>query len=337
MALQGDLDTFTLPDVLRLLAGTGKTGHLDVQNDSTTGDVWIRDGQLVGGSASSSPHAHRPAEVVFELLRMSGGTFVFDDTAEPATGEHRAGVEDVIGEAEALVAEWDDVERVVPSVDRWVTLTPEIGPEGVDISQAQWSTLAAVGGGVTVRDLGERFELTDLDILKRVKDLVEGGLVDLAEDAPAGARSTSVDDHDLAVLSADDGPVVLESSADALLPEPLPDAGTSFAGDLDDLTTVDGRDGEGGPQSGETAEVAHAPDPTSAPETTFGSEPAVGTEAAFGSDPLPEPAAAAGAAPAADAGAGFPDAPPHDDAAPDDIESDEERGSLLKFLSTVKP
>ena len=41
MALEGSLDAFGLPDVLRLLAATAKTGCLYVGGDRASGHVWV--------------------------------------------------------------------------------------------------------------------------------------------------------------------------------------------------------------------------------------------------------------------------------------------------------
>src|SRR3954466_6067627 len=87
VALQGDLSSFTLPDVLRLLAGTGKSGSLEVSSPPATGEVWLREGGVVGGMVSTAPHAVRPADVVLEQLRLDGGTFVFDDNEDIDDGE----------------------------------------------------------------------------------------------------------------------------------------------------------------------------------------------------------------------------------------------------------
>src|SRR5919106_1274303 len=51
LALQGTLDTFSLPDVLRLLATTAKTGRLRIDGDRGQGSVWLRDGSIVDADA----------------------------------------------------------------------------------------------------------------------------------------------------------------------------------------------------------------------------------------------------------------------------------------------
>ncbi|HEX2575492.1 MAG TPA: DUF4388 domain-containing protein [Aquihabitans sp.] len=363
MALQGDLASFALPDVLRLLAGTGKTGRLAVASRTGSGEIWVLDGELVGGTATTSPHAERPADVVFELLRGEGGSFVFDDGEQLVEGGERSSVADALQAAEALVAEWAEVEAVVPSMDASVTFAPEIDGDEVTLAADQWAVLAALGAGTSVRGLGAQLEVTDLVASRRVKDLVERGLVVLGEpiaetaDVDVESYEVSFDepfDHgdatplagghvrDLALLSAEDGPVVLESRDDALLPEPLPGEGTSFAGELHASGAVDGR----------SDDAAAAVDPTfdaePAPSSWGGHEPFGGpTDAAAApgwdapSFDAPSfdapPAEATYASPVAEAeGEHVAEAGEHDGEGAADADGDD-RGSLLKFLSSVKP
>lgn len=252
MALQGDLHSFALADVLRLLAGTTKTGRLDVAGDAGNGEVWFDRGDLVGGEVTTSPHATSSADVVFEMLRFENGTFRFDEGEVPPDTVERSDVDDAIAAAEDLLVRWVAIEAVVPSVHSWVSLVESVDADTITVSGDQWRLLAAIAGGSTPRRLGDRFELTDLESCAAVRDLVELGLVEVGESLEPTVTYDAVDiepptdpvaddDDDVFHLSAEDGPVVLETRDDALLPEPLPGEGTSFVGELDGLGTVDGR------------------------------------------------------------------------------------------------
>ncbi|MGH2685947.1 MAG: DUF4388 domain-containing protein, partial [Actinomycetota bacterium] len=50
MALQGTLDTFALPDVLRLLASTAKSGCLRVRGSRGEGEIWFESGAVVAAA-----------------------------------------------------------------------------------------------------------------------------------------------------------------------------------------------------------------------------------------------------------------------------------------------
>ena len=64
MALQGTLDTFALPDVLRLLAATRKTGRLRITGDRGTGSAWVDAGAVQAVEAPHAPHHHPDEEIV---------------------------------------------------------------------------------------------------------------------------------------------------------------------------------------------------------------------------------------------------------------------------------
>lgn len=191
VALQGTLDTFALPDVLRLLATTKKTGRLRITGGRGTGSVWAADGKVVGIEATHAPHAGDPVDALFELLRFEEGAFTFDAEATHDDPTTPVDVESVLGRAETLLDEWRTIESVVPSLDAWVTLRARLPQSEVVISQDQWTTLVAVGGGATVRRVADELCLAELAISRAVKELVELGLVDIVDAPPASALQGS--------------------------------------------------------------------------------------------------------------------------------------------------
>jgi hypothetical protein len=167
---------------------------------------------------------------------------------------------------------------------------------------------------------------------------------------------------DLAGLGSDDRPVVLEERDDALLPEPLPGEGVAFEGELLE-GTVDGHGFDTDASSDAAAEPEAADEPAAelaeaevteieATEAEVEVEDEVAAEQT-GDDPVAELEvdASTDGETVADAGDAVPfvealdgAADPGDEILPeldptdgDEAEADDERGSLLRFLSTVKP
>jgi len=186
VALQGTLETFALPDVLRLLASTKKSGRLHLTGGRGSGSIWLADGEIVNSEAGHAPMADRADEVVFELLRFKEGEFVFDDDAVAPEAGSPAQVDETLTAAEAMLDEWKSIEAVVPSLDGWVSLAAELPEDEVTINGDRWSQVVAVGGGITVGGLGEILALGELPISRTVKELIELGLVSLGE-RPDGA------------------------------------------------------------------------------------------------------------------------------------------------------
>jgi hypothetical protein len=172
---------------MRLLASTKKTGRLRVEGSRGEGSVWVDGGQIVSGAATGAPRAGGAVEVMFELLRFQDGSFVFDADEAPAERFDPVEVEATLAEAEKMLEEWRAIEAVVPSLDAWVSLAAQLPGDSVTLDRQRWSTIVAVGGGTTVGGLGEALELSDLDVCRTVKQLVEDGLVTVGE-APENAQ-----------------------------------------------------------------------------------------------------------------------------------------------------
>lgn len=179
MALQGTLETFSLPDVLQLLSSTKKSGCLRVTGERADGSVWLADGSIIAAKLGDAGSA--PIDVVFELLRLETGEFVFDDGGLPDEAGKPVDVATALDEAAKLVEEWTAIESVVPSSDHWVSLVPEISGDEVTVSSDRWKALVAVAGGSSVSGVGATLELGELAVARLVKELVEAQLVEIGE------------------------------------------------------------------------------------------------------------------------------------------------------------
>ena len=184
MALQGTLDTFALPDVLRLLAATKKSGSLRLTSEHGSGTVGFDDGAVRAVRADHVAHATEPVDALFELLRFDNGTFTFDGEVPAEGAGEPADVEDLLVAAEAQLAEWREIAAVVPAMGAWVTLRRALDSESVTVPSAQWPTLVAVGSGATVASIAAELGLTELPVSRAVRDLHSLGVVDIDTDAP---------------------------------------------------------------------------------------------------------------------------------------------------------
>ncbi|MFS8586391.1 MAG: DUF4388 domain-containing protein, partial [Acidimicrobiia bacterium] len=187
MALQGTLDTFSLPDVLRLLATTAKTGRLRIEGDRGRGSVWLADGGIVDADADRVTEGTPTDEVLFELLRFSEGSFAFEADERAAKGGEPEDVEALLRRSHALLSEWRELENVVPSLEHEVRLASDLSTDEVTIDADRWRSLVAVAGGRTVGELAAELGLTELGVSRAVRDLVDLGVAEV--DPPGTARA----------------------------------------------------------------------------------------------------------------------------------------------------
>jgi hypothetical protein len=187
VALQGSIDTFALADVLRLLASTGKTGRLALDGDRGRGEVVVVDGGVTGVDLVDVARSGAgPEEGLFELLRFEIADFVFEADDAVRGGEHHGSwpVDGLLDQAERLLAEWREIESVVPSGRAWLTLRPSLHGDHITIGADTWPVLVAVGSGTAAAALAEALSATELAVGRQVRALVELGALEVAPEAP---------------------------------------------------------------------------------------------------------------------------------------------------------
>ncbi|MHB1137500.1 MAG: DUF4388 domain-containing protein [Microthrixaceae bacterium] len=205
MALQGTIDTFPVTDVLSLLGSSATTGRLTVQGDRGRAEIWVRAGELVGGTADDRP-AGDAAGLVFELLRFAEGDFEF--TAVPAdelpdSELESAELATAVVAAQELRAEWAEIEAVVPSTAHRVGLVAELPEEELVVDPFLWSVIVAAGATPSVDELADRLGLGEFAACAAVASLVGRGLATVEEPA-APTTAITVVGADLVVADAAD-------------------------------------------------------------------------------------------------------------------------------------
>ena len=121
------------------------------------------------------------ATILGESLRASGTGLLDGDVLVVA--------QKIVSKVEGRYVELADV---VPSIDAWLTLKPELSGSMVKIDNDRWRLIAAIGGGRSVGSVGEALGLDELPTLRGVKEIVELGLVAVSDHAPAEAAPERV-------------------------------------------------------------------------------------------------------------------------------------------------
>ena len=148
MALQGSIDTFALDDVLRLVASTAKTGRLSLVGSRGAGELVVRDGLVLDGAVSTDDARRRPLRARLRAAALRRRRLPVRRRRRRRPRRRRAGRRRGPHRGRLrLLAEWREIERVVPGPWAAVTLAPDAPGGTVKIEPAQWRLIASVGNG----------------------------------------------------------------------------------------------------------------------------------------------------------------------------------------------
>jgi hypothetical protein len=173
-ALVGSLATFTLFDVLELLARTGHTGELQVVGRGIDQRVWVDRGDLLDPSGEGSN-----STALFELACIEEGWFYFTLMGSVPDGQDRIPMLSVLADLGPQVEEWRNLVAFLPFEAR-VSMSSAAPAPNVQIRSDQWHLLGVVGSpGRTVRAVLDMSDAHPLETLRTLRELIDAQLVSL--------------------------------------------------------------------------------------------------------------------------------------------------------------
>jgi Domain of unknown function (DUF4388) len=187
MPLQGTFDVLDFSAVLGLLSSRNMTGRLHVRSRSFAANLFLTEGQIVG--ADQSEHqaaavagdvAQRAQEICFELIGTDRGNFEFHPgKPNGPVGDTVINVTDALDEAHRRLAEWQELQRLIPSLDVQPRLVTELDPGEVTLDREQWRVLTAVDGRRNLRSIGRAFNMSDFEVCRAMRNLLSAKVVEL--------------------------------------------------------------------------------------------------------------------------------------------------------------
>ncbi len=187
MPLQGTFDVLDFSAVLELMSERAMTGRLHVRGRSFAANLFFVDGMIVG--ADQSEHqaaavagdvAQRAQEICFELLDTDRGNFEFHPgKMNPPVGGTALKVTEAMNHARMRLAEWQELQALIPSLDVQPRLVTELDPGQVTLDREQWRVLTAVDGRRNLRSISRALNLSDFEVCRAMKELLTAKVIEL--------------------------------------------------------------------------------------------------------------------------------------------------------------
>ncbi|MEW6756947.1 MAG: DUF4388 domain-containing protein [Acidobacteriota bacterium] len=204
MTFQGSLRELHLPDVIQLVAVSGKTGAFQLLRGREEGLIYLEAGRIVHATLGDLGGE----EAVYALATWDEGSFRFLPGEEPPERTVTKNNTNLLMEAARRMDEWRVLNKKIPSLDHVPRFQVPEGKQGqINLNTQEWLVLSKIDGKTGISQIARRVNLPAFEVAKLLYGLVTMGLIILEEPGlePAGP---SVEDSG---LDAVEGGVAVDS------------------------------------------------------------------------------------------------------------------------------
>jgi len=178
MAIRGNLNEASLPDVLQLLAMGGKTGTLTLTVDRSAGTISFDNGRICHASVAN--RRLTTDDAVFAMFKWTHGFFSFDAKIGPPPGADLISVDPqaLLLEGARRVDEWSLIEKKIPSFDIVFALDrQQLLRNKIALSDEQHALLPLIDGFRNVNALMRVSGMGEFAVGKALFGLLSGAFI----------------------------------------------------------------------------------------------------------------------------------------------------------------
>jgi hypothetical protein len=153
---------------------SNRAGVLKVETPQGTGIIHIKDGMITHATAK----AKSGLEAVDHILRWGGGKFQLDST-DAVTETVRLPLQGVILEATRQIDEWQEISKVIPSLDCILKISEPLPPEldVINLKDEAWKLLSQIDGKRSIHDIASRLGYSEFETARVAFGLARAKLI----------------------------------------------------------------------------------------------------------------------------------------------------------------
>jgi hypothetical protein len=178
MAFQGSLEELPLPDVIQLVAASGKTGRFLMDGRLGAGQIVLREGQIIHAECG----ALRGEEAFYELATWQEGSFRFEQVAEAGEGSIEKSNTNLLMAAAQRIDEWKVLVSRVPSTRMVPVFREDGGKTPISLTPREWQVIRKIDEARSIDEISSELRLSPFEVSKTIYGLITSGLVELKDD-----------------------------------------------------------------------------------------------------------------------------------------------------------
>ena len=177
MALEGNIENFTLIDVLTLISNSKKSGILYIEGkrmeEDITGEIYLSNGKIVDAKSGTS----KGEDAFFQIVLLDKGKFSFKPQEINIPLTITKNLESLLMEAMRMKEETEEIYKKIPSLDLNLEINPTPPTNEIVLTNEEWQILNLFTSSTKIKDAIKKIDMPELKILKIIYSLISIGLL----------------------------------------------------------------------------------------------------------------------------------------------------------------
>jgi hypothetical protein len=186
MAFQGSLKELPLPDIIQLVAVSGKTGKFTLAKENERGYIYLKAGQMIDAQVGELVGE----EAIYALAIWNQGEFQFSAGEEASRQTINKSNTNLLMEAARRLDEWRVLSKKIPSIEMVPELQARAGrAEQITLNTQEWLLVTRIDGRRSIAEIAHLLEMSAFDVAKILYGMITAELVQLKKKADLSAAA----------------------------------------------------------------------------------------------------------------------------------------------------
>ena len=179
MPLQGELIDFPIEEIITLLNEGKKSGALEIEYEDDEGvshkiSIFFKNGEVV----YATDGVKIGIDVLETVAKLFNGKFIFVPGEVSVQDEEfkKYSFREFKDKLKSIIDKWKPLKEAFPSLNDMVYLSGE-SPEKLNLHKNEWAIISAIGGGISIRSLLDKLNISELTLLETLLNLKNEGVI----------------------------------------------------------------------------------------------------------------------------------------------------------------
>lgn len=178
MSFQGSLDKMKLPEIIQLVAVTGKTGKFAINSIYGNGEIYLQDGEIT--------HAETEARItgenaLYSIAIWEEGDFLFYPDEHPKEHSIKKNNTALLMEIAKRLDEWRILSRYIKSINMYVSKMSDPNPLRIkNLTKGELQIYDLIDGSQKITDIANQLDMDIFATCKFIFGLLSMKLINIS-------------------------------------------------------------------------------------------------------------------------------------------------------------